>query len=236
MLAMTVGDTNMWKHTIFPFDLPLFSICITVAIILGVCAVPVDTTGTLLDARPRAAPVEMLLAASTNPPGVGGPIWEPNTDVNILMSLALITVNVPLVSDHYFSLYTLNRKGKQDFKNLDFSAEKLFFLLLNRSNSVQPLVHLGLYECFNEWIKGEELLPFNKKCNIVFFALNNAFWHGMVTTQGDKSKYVGCWQYITVRENETILHFALYSNKINCIVNIHLSNFIKANEISWDAF
>lgn len=63
-------------------NLPLFSICITVAVVLGVRAVPVDATGTFLDAGPRAAPVEMLLAGSAYPPCVGGPIWRSNTDIN----------------------------------------------------------------------------------------------------------------------------------------------------------
>lgn len=75
---------------------------------------------------------------------------------------------------------------------------------------MSTLVCVCLCECFNEWIKGEELLPSNKKRNIVFFALNNVFRHGMVTTQGDKSKRIGCWQYITAterREQYCIFHF-----------------------------
>lgn len=87
---------------------------------------------------------------------------------------------------------------------------------------------------FNEWIKGEGSLLFNKKCNIVFFSTDNVFWHGTVTRQRDRCKYFGGWQYITItaRENETILRFPLYSGKIRRIVNIILSNFFRDNEIS----
>ena len=55
-------------------------VCVTVAVILGVGAVPVDATGTFLDAGPRAAPVEVLLAAPADPPRVRGPIWGAQTD------------------------------------------------------------------------------------------------------------------------------------------------------------
>lgn len=51
---------------------------VTVAVVLGVRAVPVDATGTFLDARSGAPPVEVLLVAPADPPGVGGTIWEPN--------------------------------------------------------------------------------------------------------------------------------------------------------------
>lgn len=56
-------------------DVPLFAVSIAVAVVLGVRAVPVDATGALLDAGPRAPPVEVLLAAPANPPCVRGPIW-----------------------------------------------------------------------------------------------------------------------------------------------------------------
>lgn len=106
--------------------------------------------------------------------------------------------------------------------------------------------HLSVFVCarscvwvrvcviFNEWIKGEGSLFFNKKCNIVFFSTDNVFWHGTVTRQRDRCKYFGGWQYITItaRENETILRFPLYSGKISRIVNIILSNFFRDNEIS----
>lgn len=62
------------------FDLPLFMVRITVAVVLGVCAVPVDATGTFLDAGPRAPPVEVLLVGPTHPPRIGGAIWGANTD------------------------------------------------------------------------------------------------------------------------------------------------------------
>ncbi len=62
--------------------LPLFVVCVTVAVVLGVSAVPVDATGTFLDARPRAPPVEMLLAAPTHPPRVRGPVWGAKTDTH----------------------------------------------------------------------------------------------------------------------------------------------------------
>lgn len=88
--------------------------------------------------------------------------------------------------------------------------------------------------CFNEWIKGEGSLLFNKKCNILFFALDNIFWHEAVTRQRDRCKYFGARKYIktTARENETILRFPPYARKISCIVNIALSNSIGDNEIS----
>ena len=57
-------------------------VCVTVAVVLGVSAVPVNATGAFLDAGPRATPVEVLLAAPTHPPRVGGPIWGANTDTN----------------------------------------------------------------------------------------------------------------------------------------------------------
>lgn len=61
----------------FPWqsDLPLLVVCVTVAVVLGVGAVPVDATGTFLDARHWAPPVEVFLTALTHPPRVRGPIW-----------------------------------------------------------------------------------------------------------------------------------------------------------------
>lgn len=56
---------------------------ITVAVILGVSAVPVDATGTFLDAGPWAPPVEVFLVAPTHPPRIGGAIWEANRDKRI---------------------------------------------------------------------------------------------------------------------------------------------------------
>lgn len=87
---------------------------------------------------------------------------------------------------------------------------------------------------FNEWIKGEGSLLFNKKCNIVFLSLDNVFWHGTVTRQRDRCKYFGGWQYITItaRASETILRFPFYSGKKRCIVNIILSNSFRDSEIS----
>lgn len=63
-------------------DSPLFVVRVAVAVVLGVGAVPVDATGTFLDARPRAPPVEVLLVAATHPPCVWGPIWGANTDTH----------------------------------------------------------------------------------------------------------------------------------------------------------
>lgn len=53
---------------------------VTVAVVLGVGAVPVDATGTFLDAGTGAPPVEMLLVGAAHPPGIGRPIWEANGD------------------------------------------------------------------------------------------------------------------------------------------------------------
>lgn len=59
--------------------LPLFGICITVAVVLRIGAVFVYATGTLFYSRSWSAPIKMLLAASANPPCVRGPIYEWNT-------------------------------------------------------------------------------------------------------------------------------------------------------------
>lgn len=84
-LKLNQYDTNClcscWTFT-WQSDLPLFVVGIAVAVVLGVSAVPVDATGTFLDARPWAPPVEVLLAAPTHPPRVGGPIWGANTDTH----------------------------------------------------------------------------------------------------------------------------------------------------------
>lgn len=53
---------------------------VTVAVVLGVGAVPVDATGAFLDAGTRASPVEVLLVGSAHPPRIGRPIWEANRD------------------------------------------------------------------------------------------------------------------------------------------------------------
>lgn len=96
-------------------------------------------------------------------------------------------------------------------------------------------VHVGLFVSvsFNEWMKGEASLLFNKKFNIVFF-LPWITYSGRVTRQTYRYKYPGGLQYITItaRENETILHFPLYFKKISCIVDITLSNSISNNKIS----
>lgn len=49
---------------------------VAVAVVLGVGAVPVDATGTFLDAGARASPVVMLLVGPACPPRIGRPIWE----------------------------------------------------------------------------------------------------------------------------------------------------------------
>lgn len=62
------------------FDLPLLVVRVTVAVVLGVGAVPVNATSTFLDAGTGASPVEMLLIDTAHPPGIGRPIWEANRD------------------------------------------------------------------------------------------------------------------------------------------------------------
>lgn len=72
--TLILSKSNL-KFSKLQSTLPLFVVGITVAVILGVSAVPVDATGTFLDARSRASPVEVLLTAPAHPPGVGRPIW-----------------------------------------------------------------------------------------------------------------------------------------------------------------
>lgn len=60
--------------------LPQLVVRVTVAVVLGVGAVPVDAAGALLDAGTRAPPVEVLLVGPAHPPRVGRPIWEANRD------------------------------------------------------------------------------------------------------------------------------------------------------------
>lgn len=59
--------------------LPQLVVRVTVAVVLGVGAVPVDAAGALLDAGTRASPVEVLLVGPAHPPRVGRPIWEANS-------------------------------------------------------------------------------------------------------------------------------------------------------------
>lgn len=55
--------------------LPLGLVGVTVTVQSGVHAAPVQTTGTALDPRLRAAPVEVLLLVSANPKAVGVASW-----------------------------------------------------------------------------------------------------------------------------------------------------------------
>lgn len=55
---------------------PLLVIRVTVTVVSGVCAVPLDAAGALLNARPGAAPVVVLLIGFANPPGVRAAIYE----------------------------------------------------------------------------------------------------------------------------------------------------------------
>lgn len=80
-------------------------VCVTVAVVLGVGAVPVNATGTFLDAGTWAPPVEMLLVGAAHPPRIGRPIWEANRDkhTNIVFSLE--------VTEH--SGFSLNAKERE---------------------------------------------------------------------------------------------------------------------------
>lgn len=53
-----------------PGHSPLLVVRITVAVVLGICTVALDATGTLLNPRLRASPVVVLLIGFANPPSV----------------------------------------------------------------------------------------------------------------------------------------------------------------------
>lgn len=59
-----------------PTPSPLGLVSITVTVQGGVHAAPVQTTGTALDPRLRASPVEVLLLISANPKAVGVASWR----------------------------------------------------------------------------------------------------------------------------------------------------------------
>lgn len=55
---------------------PLLVIRITVTVVFGVRAVSLDATGALLNSRPGATPVVMLLVGFADPPGIRASICE----------------------------------------------------------------------------------------------------------------------------------------------------------------
>lgn len=60
--------------------LPQLMVCVAVAVVLGVSAVPGHPAGAFLDPRLWASPIEVLLITSTHPPRVRGPVCWGNTN------------------------------------------------------------------------------------------------------------------------------------------------------------